>query len=172
MKRLFIVVSVIIILLSSLTSFSQVKQKFGHIDSNELLTLMPERETAKTAIETHAKQLEDQLIAMQKELELKYNDYVEKQATYSDLVKKTKEEEITSMQKRMQDFQTTAQSDLQTKEMELLQPIIEKAKKAIEEVAKEKGYSYIFDIGSGALLYWPEDSDDILPLVKEKLGIK
>jgi outer membrane protein len=172
MKRITVIISVIFFICLLGTTNAQVKQKFGHIDSNELLTLMPERETAKTTIENHAKQLEEQLVNMQKELELKYNEYIEKQAEYSELVKKTKEEEITSMQKRMQDFQTTAQTDLQKKEMELLQPIIDKAKKAIEDVAKEKGYSYIFDIGSGSLLYWPEDADNILPFVKEKLGIK
>ena len=89
-----------------------------------------------------------------------------------DIIKKTKEEELTAMQQRIQTFQTNAQQELQKKESELLKPIIEKAKKAIEEVAKENGYTYIFDTGTGMLLYWPKDADDIISLVKTKLGIK
>ena len=60
---------------------------------------------------------------------------------------------------------------LQEKEKELLQPIIDRAKQAIAEVAKENGYTYIFDTSAGTLLY-QQDSDDILALVKKKLGLK
>ncbi len=172
MKKVFINVLLIAFIFGSISSFAQSKAKFGHIDSNSLLALMPERETAKKAIEDHAKQLEEQLQTMQLELETKYADYVEKQAELSELIKKSKEQELADLQKRMQDFQATAQQDLQSKEMELLQPIIDKARKAIEDVSKEKGYTYVFDTGVGALIYWPKDSDDLLPLVKKKLGIE
>ena len=53
----------------------------------------------------------------------------------------------------------------------MLKPIVDRAKKAIEEVGKENGYTYIFDAGVGAVLY-SQDSDDIMPLVKKKLGLK
>jgi outer membrane protein len=109
---------------------------------------------------------------MQEELEKKYNEYLEKKDNMTDLIKKSKEEELMSLQQRIQTFQTNAQQELQKKEQELLKPIIDKAKKAIEDVCKENGYTYVFDTGTGALLYYPKDSDDILPLVKKKLGIK
>jgi len=164
--------AIAIALLLSTTGFSQTKTKFGHLNSNDLFALMPEKEASQKTLQEYSKQLEDQLTAMQDELEKKYNDYQANSATFSDMIKKTKEEELTSMQQRIQTFQQNAQTELQKKESELLQPIIEKAKKAIEEVAKENGYTYIFDTGTGALLYWPKDSDDIIALVKTKLGIK
>ena len=164
--------ALVIILAFSLSGFSQSKLKFGHLNSNDLFALMPEKEAAQKTLQEYSKQLEDQLVAMQDELEKKYNDYTANSATLSDMIKKTKEEELTSMQQRIQTFQQSAQTELQKKESELLQPIIEKAKKAIEEVSKENGYTYVFDTGTGTLLYWPKDSDDILPLVKTKLGIK
>jgi len=164
--------AIVFALLLSTTGFSQTKMKFGHLNSNDLFALMPEKETAQKTLQDYSKQLEDQLVAMQDELEKKYTDYQANAATYSDMIKKTKEEELTSMQQRIQTFQQSAQTDLQKKEAELLQPIIEKAKKAIEEVSKENGYTYVFDTGTGTLLYWPKDSDDVLPLVKTKLGIK
>ena len=64
----------------------------------------------------------------------------------------------------------TAQESLAKKENEILKPIIDKAKKAINDVAKEKGYDYILDTGLGMVLY-ASDSEDILPLVKKKLGL-
>ena len=75
------------------------------------------------------------------------------------------------MDQRIQTYQQSAQQRLQDKEKELLQPIIDRAKQAISDVAKENGYTYVFDTSAGALLY-QQDSDDILPLVKKKLGLK
>lgn len=172
MKKIFFNVVLVAFLLGSISSFAQSKGKMGHIDSNSLLMLMPERVTATKAIEEHAKQLQEQLQTMSMEFEQKYADYTEKQAEMSALIKKNKEQELADLQKRIQDFQTTAQQDLQNKELELMQPIIDKAKKAIEDVAKEKGYEYVFDTSVGALVYWPQDTDDLLPLVKKKLGIE
>ena len=64
-----------------------------------------------------------------------------------------------------------AQQDYQTTERELFQPIIDKAKNAIDEVAKENGYTYVIDSGSGALIYFSDTSDDLFDLVKAKLGL-
>jgi len=171
MKKL-ILTGLISLFLLNITGFSQAKLKFGHVNSNDLFALMPEKNTAQQALQDYSKQLEDQLVAMQDELQKKYTDYQANQATLTDVVKKTKEEELQTMQQRIQTFQANAQDELQKKEQELLKPIIDKAKKAIEDVSKENGYTYVFDTGTGVLLYWPKDSDDILPLVKTKLGIK
>ncbi len=167
MKRVLVALA----LLVSVLGFSQ-NQKFGHINSNDLLMAMPENQQAKDALQAHSKELESQLMTMQAELEQKYNDYLTKKDSLSKLLQQTKERELQDLNARIQSFQQTAQQDLQTKEAELLQPIIEKARNAIREVAKEQGYTYVFDVSTGALVYWPEDSDDVLPLVKKKLGIQ
>jgi len=169
MKKVFLI---LIITGLVATGYSQQKVKFGHLNSNDLLDAMPDKAQAQKTLQDYSKQLEDQLVAMQDELEKKYNEYLEKKDTFTDLIKKSKEEELTSLQQRIQTFQASAQQDLQKKEQELLKPIIDKAKKAIEDVSKENGYTYIFDTGTGTLLYYPKDADDILPLVKKKLGIK
>ena len=162
----------ILILLAVIVSLSSFGQKFGHINSNELLMAMPENQQAREAIQQHSKELETQLMAMQAELEQKYNDYLANKETLSKLVQQTKETELNDLNTRIQSFQQTAQQDLQAKETELLKPIIEKARNTIREVSKEKGYTYVFDTSTGALVFWPEDSDDLLPLVKTKLGIQ
>jgi outer membrane protein len=167
MKKILFLLAIVV----SLTSLAQNKQKFGHINSNDLLMAMPENQQAKDALQQHSKELETQLMTMQAELEQKYNDYLAKKDSLSPLIQQTREGELNDLNMRIQSFQQTAQQDLQTKEAELLQPIIEKARNAIREVSKENSYTYVFDTSTGALVYWPEESDDILPLVKAKLGM-
>ena len=156
--------------LISVTANAQIKGKLGHVDSNKLLELMPEKATAQTKLQDFAKQLQDQLVAMQNEYDTKVQDYQKNQAIYSDLIKQTKAKEIGDLEQRITSYQQSAQEELQKKQEELLQPIIDKAKKAIQDVAKEQGYTYIFDSSVGVLLYFP-DTDDILSLVKTKLGL-
>jgi outer membrane protein len=88
----------------------------------------------------------------------------------SDLIRQTKEKEITDLQQRIQAFQASADQDLQNKQQELFNPLIQKIKDAITAVGKENGYNYILDVGTGAVVYY--QGDDIMPLVKKKLGIK
>lgn len=145
-------------------------QKLGHINSNDLLLAMPERNSVESQIKTYAQELENQLTTMSSEYQAKVADYQAKEATMTDAIKQDKIKEITNLETRITEFQKTAQQDLQSKEESLLKPIIDKAKKAIEDVAKENNYTYIFDSGVGVLLY-QKDSDDIMPMVKKKLGL-
>ena len=165
-----LIVSFIIFSISTTTN-AQSKLKLGHVDSEEILKSMPERDSALAKLKDYSKSLETQFQSMQSELETKYNDFMANQSTYSDLIKQMKQKELEDLQKRIQDFQQSAQEDVQKKEQELLKPIIDKAKKAIEEVAKENGYTYVFDRSLQVLLY-SDPNDDITPLVKKKLGVK
>ena len=152
--------------LISISSFSQ--NKFGYIDSQELLLLMPERKTAEEEVQTFAKSLESQLQAMTAEYQQSVQEYQANEATYTDLVKQDKVTEITGLEQRIQSFQQNAQQALQSKEQELLEPILQKARKAIEDVASEGDYTYIFDKSVGSILYVKE-SENILDKVKKKL---
>ena len=150
---------------------AQTKPKFGHIDSQELLKLMPGKDSAKIVIDKFRKELENQLMAMQSELETKYNSYLTERDSLTPLIQQIREKEIQDLQARIEQFQSDATKLFQNKEESLLQPIIDKAKAAIEKVAKDNKYTYVFDSGVGVLLY-KEDSDDILPLVKKELGLE
>lgn len=154
----------------SFSAFAQKSVKIGHINSNELLAAMPERETIQKDIEDYAAQLTTTMDAMRKEYESKVADFQSKQDVMTDIIRDNKIKEITDLEKRITEFQKTAQADLQKKEEKLLQPIIDKAKQAIDDVAKENNYTYVLDSSMGVVLY-SIDSDDILPLVKKKLGI-
>jgi outer membrane protein len=170
MKTLTKAFIILFILAITTASFAQVKQKFGHIDSNELLKLMPGRDSATAKVTAYAKTLETQLKGMQSELETKYQDYQTMAPDLTPLIKQTKEKELQEIQSRIEAFQQSAQDDLEKKQKEFLEPIINKAKAAIEKVAKENQFTYIFDAGLGVLLY-SDPTQDILPLVKKELGL-
>ncbi len=153
------------------SAMAQKNVKLGHINSNDLMQIMPGRDSAQAVLQAEVTELENTLKSMQAEAEKRYNDYVANQAGWTELIRQTKQREIQDMATRIEEFQKNAQEQLQTREQELLKPIIDRAKKAIEDVAKEGGYTYIFDAGTAALLY-DEGGDDIMPLVKKKLGLK
>ena len=151
-------------------AMAQKNVKLGHINSSELMQIMPGRDSAQAAFQREVEDLQATLKTMQEELETRYNEYRAKESQMSDLIKQTKQRELQDMGARMEEFQKNAQQQLQDREQELLKPIIDRAKKAIEEVGKERGYTYIFDSSVGALLY-QQDSEDIMPFVKAKLKL-
>jgi outer membrane protein len=73
------------------------------------------------------------------------------------------------LEKNMTDFEQTANTELEKSRNDFLQPLIEKIGKAIEDVAKEEGYSYVIDASTGVLLY--RGGDDLTDKIKVKLGI-
>lgn len=143
-------------------------QKMAHIDLDSLVSMMPETKTAKDIAQAYWKDLEKTVISMDNEFQTKYNDYLTNQATMSELVRKTKEEELQSLQRRIEDFKQQAQADYQKKSAELTEPIMDKAKKGIEAVSKEGGYKYVLDTSTGNVLY-ADPADDVLAAVKKKL---
>lgn len=149
---------------------SQNKQKIGHINSTKLMEVMPGKDTAQSKLEAYAKSLQEQAQIMSTEFQTKYQDYLANEATMLPPIKDAKQKELVDLQKRIEEFQSNSETIMAQKEQELLQPLIERAKTAINEVAKEKGYTYILDTGTGVVVFFDE-TDDITPFVKKKLGI-
>ena len=166
-----LIVALVALLAFSGSAMAQKNIKLGHINSNELMQIMPGRDSAQAALQKEVEALQAELETMNKEFETKYNDYVAKRDQLSELIRKTKESDLQSMRARIEESQANAQKLLEERQEALLKPIVDRAKKAIEEVGKENGYTYIFDSGIGTVLY-SQDSDDIMPLVKKKLGLK
>ena len=118
------------------TAMAQKNIKLGHINSNELMQIMPGRDSAQTILQAEVTELEQTLKSMQSEAEQRYNDYVANQSGWTELIRQTKQREIQDMGARIQEFQENAQKQLQQREQDLLKPIIDRAKKAIEDVAR------------------------------------
>lgn len=160
------------VLLSFATTVNaQNTLKFGHVNSTQLLSLMPETKNADSSLQKFGASLESQLKTMTAEYQNKIADFKTKEASMADPIRDAKMKEISDLEERIQAFQESAQTSMQKKKEELYSPIIKKAEDAINQIAKEKSYSYIFDTSVGAVLF-AQDSDDILPIVKTKLGLK
>ena len=144
-----------------LAGSSAQAQKIGYVDLQELMQLMPEYKKANSDMEAFGKSLEDELKKMSDEFQKKVADYQKIEKTLSEPIKDVKQKELQDMQTRIQDFQQSAQENIRKKEAELLKPIIEKAKTSIAAVAKEGGYSYVFDSSVAGLLYKP-DGDNVI----------
>jgi len=174
MKRLTGIAVVLLFLGFAGQDINAQNLKFGHINSDELIQALPDYDSATTNLEKFRQDLINALELMQVELNNKSEAYNKEAKNLTDIVRQTKEQELMDMNRRIQEFQASAQQLLQEKQAELFQPIMAKIDKAIKDVGKENGFVYIYTDGKGiSLVYYDETkSTNIMPLAKAKLGIK
>ncbi|MBA4321813.1 MAG: molecular chaperone Skp [Odoribacter sp.] len=173
MKRFLGIAAIALMAVLTGHSVSAQSFKFAHINTDDLIKVMPEYDSATAKLENSRKELVNQLELMQVELNNKFDKYNKESKNLTEIVRQTKEQEIQDMQTRIQNFQTNAQNTLQEQQVSLTQPIFNKVDKAIKDVGKEGGFVYVFDVSKGQLLYFDETkSTNILALVKTKLGLK
>jgi outer membrane protein len=154
------------------TAITLHAQKFGHVSSEQLLVAMPEYDSAQVKVEELRTHYTLEIERIQVEINKKIEEFSAAEATMSELIKEAKASEIQGLQMRLQNYSQTAQQDLQQQGQMVMQPVMEKARKAIEEVAKENGLIYVFDMTQGNPIYASEESMELLPLVKAKLGLQ
>jgi outer membrane protein len=148
---------------------ASAQQKIGYVNTDELIGIMPEAEKADVELKDFQTALGQQGQDMMKELTAKDSIFVKDSAKLSPSMKEIKRKELIELYQRVQGWQTQAQELYQQEAQKKIAPIRDKAMDAIRVVAKENGYSYILDIN--AIIVAPP-GDDVLPLVKKKLGIK
>ena len=159
--------TLVFLALLSTVSFSQ---KFAHINTNELVALMPEKAMAEQELTNMHIEFEALLAELLEKYNVLYADLVQNGDNWSKVIKKIKEEELQKLQETITNAKKTAEDAMAMREFELVQPILIKAKQAITEVANEEGYEYVIDSSTGSLLVSPHNKD-ILELVATKLGI-
>jgi len=170
MKSILNYTFIAILTIASFTGVSA--QKFAHINSQLLMIELPEVKTADSELQTYQEGLMKKGQEMVQAFEAKYLAYAEK-ANKGELNKiqmQQMEGELGKEQQAIQSYELEIQNMLVTKRESVYQPIITKVKNAIEQVGKEGGYTMIFETGSGVLVHAAE-SDDIMALVKAKLGL-
>ncbi len=145
--------------------------KFGHINSQQLLQEMPEFELALNQMEKAQTDANERLKIMQTELQNQVTAYQNVAESMTVDQRTAKEAELGALNQKIQDYYSNTQQEMQQKEVDLTQPIIIKARQAVEEVGKENGFTYIFDTAKGDLLHIGVESVDVMPLVRKKLGI-
>lgn len=147
------------------------QNKLGHIDRQRLLLTLPERPDAEKKMQDFAKTLDTRLKAMGEEYQAKVADAQARAETMTQTEKEMAVREINELEQRIDSAREKAQEDISKMEEELLKPMIERTSQAIKDVANEKGFTYIFDVSTGTILFY-DKGEDIMPLVKAKLGIQ
>ena len=146
-------------------------QKYGYLNKEELYRSIPEYDTATVQIEKLSNEYVNLLASMQGELSSKTASLNNESANISEYLRKTRQEEIKSLDVRIQLFSVKANAQLEDRRNQLLQPIIDRVDKAIKAVAEEQGFIFVID--GGQMLYTDEKKcTNILPLMKAKLGVK
>ena len=160
----------VICLLISITSFGQ--QLFGHVNSQDILSIMPEASTAQLALQAELEGLQEQRQIIMQEFETQQKEFQINQETMNEAVRNDKLKSLENLQERIVLFEQSAEQSIQMKQAELFEPILTKIQNAIDEVAEEKGYSYVFDIvGLQGGMVYKNDSYDLTGLVKAKLNL-
>ncbi len=159
-------------MMAAMSLSAQKPVKLGHIETDKLLQAMPEVAAANEKLKAKEAEAVKEMTSLQEQFQAKMKEYTDNNKNYSEIIRQSKEQELNELNQRIQNFREVATNDLQRSQQDLMQPIMDKALKAIKDVGKEKGFTYIFDVAQGGLLYVSEDSEDILPLVKAKLGLK
>jgi outer membrane protein len=173
---------VILLTIALMTGFSAFAQttptKIGYTNLEYILSLLPDAKRIESELQTYEKQLKSQMDSKVAEFEKKYQDYEKGKSSglMSDVVKADKEKELTGLQSSIKEFEETAQSSLQKKQVSLLEPVLDKIQKSIEKVAAANGFTYILSThadygGSAIILYAKNKDEDISNLVLKDLGV-
>ena len=150
---------------------ANAQQKFGHVNSQEIIQAMPEFSKARTEIEALTKQYEADLKSMYEELQKKGEAYEKEQATLPANIKERREKELAEMQQKIQQNYQDNQQALAQAQQEKMNAITTKVLDAIKAVGQAGNYIYIMDMGSGVPYISTTLSTDVTAEVKKKLGI-
>ncbi|MCW5908040.1 MAG: OmpH family outer membrane protein [Chitinophagales bacterium] len=170
MRKSVLIVAATLFMLSGTVN---AQQKIGHLNSMDVLTVMPEFKQMQDDIQK-------QKDAYTKVLEGMYQDYDKKQKDLQaksqdkstpDVILETMIQELQQLQQRISDFEDKVNGDLQKSQQDKMKPINDKYLKAVKEVAEANGYAYIIDVASGAVAYFPDKTNDVTELVTKKLGV-
>lgn len=175
MKKKVIFGLLIATIFNVVSVFAQT-QKIGYTNLEYILAQLPEAKQIESQLKEFEKQLQNQLQSKYTEYEQKLDSYKKGQATMAEIVKQDKEQELMTLQNNIREFEEKAQTEMQNKQVALLEPVLNKIQKAIDKVAEANGYSYVLsthtDMGASAIiLYAKNKEDNISDLVLKDLGV-
>ena len=167
MKKLLTIICVALLCVT--TGYAQ-KAKFGHVDYGTVMKEMPGIDTAQQALLTYQQELEAVGQQMADEFKTKQAEYTNlANTTTSSAILKVKEDELMKLYKRLQDFVSSSEQELQAKQIELLKPFQERLLAAIKTVAEREKYTYVVDI---TMCAFHNETDDLTAAVRAELDIK
>lgn len=167
MKRLLL--ALLLIVAAFTAGFGQ---KYGHVNFGNLLAQMPTTEAAEAKLAAFNEQQIADGEAMVKKLEADFLAVQKDQQNIPPIKLREYEAKFQKEQDRILKYEQNISVEIEKRRQELLGPIIKQARAAIEAVARENGYEMVFDSSLFNALLFTEETTDLLPLVKQKLGIE
>lgn len=160
----------LVVVVMALGAFAaNAQNKIGYISPDELIGVMPEAEKADAELKAYQAELAERGQDLMRDLSTKDSIYSKDSAKYTATMRNIKRQELIELYQRVQGWQNQAQQMYNAEAQKKIDPIRTKAMDAVKAVAKENGYAYVLDV-NGVIVAPP--GDDLLPLVKKKLGIK
>ena len=153
----------------SVYSLGFTQSKVAHIDSQSLISQMPEVKEAQAQIEKLQKTYQTEIEASMKEYQTKLQTYSADAQNQTEVTNQARQKELQGMEQNIQQYQQTAAQDIQQKQQDLLRPLIEKARAAIQKVAKAQGFDYVIDATPGGALILFEGKD-LMAEVQTEVG--
>lgn len=175
MKTKSLLFSFLLLAITFSSVFAQGTLKIGYTDPEYILSMMPKYKQVESELKSYEKQLQSQLDSKLKDYQAKLEMYQKDINSLTDLVKQDKEKELIGLQNSIKEFEENALASMQKKQGVLLDPLIQEVQKAIDAVAVENEYTYIFSTSAGSnaaiILYAKNKDEDISELVLKKLGV-
>ena len=159
----------IAILMALPMTFSYAQSKVAHIDTQQLIGQMPEVVAAQKQLEELEKTYTNQIESTYKEFQTKAQSYSADAANQTDVTNQARQKELETMQQNINQYRETAAQDLQKKQVEMMRPLYDKAKAAIEKVASAQGFDYVLDATAGGSVIMAKGKD-LMADVKAELG--
>tara|TARA_B100000945_G_C20404601_1_gene609292 strand:- start:929 stop:1438 length:510 start_codon:yes stop_codon:yes gene_type:complete len=168
MKKLIILFTGIIFMLMPLTE-TTAQSKVAHINTQELISEMPEVISAQKELKKLEEQYAKELESSVKEFQTKAQTYAGDAQNQTELINQQRQSELEGMQQRIQEFRDTASQELQKRSAEMMKPLYDKARNAIEKVASAQGFDYVLDSSNGGSVIMASGKD-LSAEVKKELG--
>lgn len=170
-RRLTTLLPALTIYMMLLSSQPAQAQKYGYVNSFELLNIMPESRLADSLLQVFQLELQTLYNDYLQEYTAKSNDYSRLKDSVSAVVADARRKDLQDLEAKIKDFEASSQGRVEQRRNELFAPILQQASNLVKEVADEYGYTWIFDSSSGAIAYAPE-GDNVIGLLRKKLGVE
>lgn len=167
LKKLLLVAAVLLPMLASAQTL-----KIGIVDTQELIAKMPDTAAAQKQLEEVSKKYQDEYAKLTEEMKRLVDEYQNMKEDELPAIKERKTRELSDYQQKLQQFEQTADQDLQKMQYDLMSPVLQKIRTAIEAVGKEGSYSLVQNKDAQIILYYDSPVVDITNDVKAKLGIQ
>lgn len=173
MKKLVLLFVLALGMITTQAQSPTASSKIGYADVDYIFGQMPEAKQIETELQSTQTQLKNQIDSKVQEFQKKLADYQKNLNTMLDAVRQNTERELTMLQENLQKLQQDAQTTIDNKRSQLMEPVFKKVGKAIEEVAKENGYTFVLNqqIGGLDVILYGDEHNDVSDLVLKKLGV-